>query len=139
MKIIDFFKNLLDSLISGSFERTKIVTSMNHAFKEYYYSGELEYFCKVSISQGEQNFAHEMSTFFFRSGFKITVENDTTLKSSELRNIAQYILTNKPFVRQLMSLGFDTLIVKGKSIEVEARYALKQYTELNSFMLSSGE
>ena len=78
-----------------------------------------------------------MSTFFFRSGFKITIENDANLKSSELRNIAQYILTNKSFVRQLMSLGFDTLIVKGKSIEVEARYALKQYTGLNGFMLSN--
>ena len=42
MKIIDFFKNLLDSLLSGSFERTRIITSMNQAFKDYYYSGELD-------------------------------------------------------------------------------------------------
>ncbi len=139
MKIIDFLRNLLNSLLDGSFERTRIISSMNEAFKEYYYSGELERFCKVSISQGNPDFAHEMSAFFFRSGFKINIENDANIKSSELREIAQYILSNRPFIRQLMSLGFDTLIVKGKTTSVEAIYALKQYTELNGFMLSSGE
>jgi len=38
-----------------------------------------------------------------------------------------------------MSLGFDTLIIKGKNTTNEAKYALKQYSELNGFMLSSGE
>lgn len=139
MKIIDFLRNLIDTLLDGSFERTRIISSMNEAFKEYYYSGELERFCKVSISQGNPDFAHEMSAFFLRSGFKINIENDANLKSSEIREIAQHIISNKAFVRQLMSLGFDTLIVKGKTTSVESIYALKQYTELNGFMLSSGE
>lgn len=139
MKIVEFLKNLLNSLLDGSFERTRIISSMNDAFKEYYYSGELERFCKVSISQGEQSFAHEMSTFFFRSGFKISIENDANIKSSELRDIARYVLSNRAFIRQLMSLGFDTLIIKGKTTSIEARFALRQYTELNGFMLSSGE
>ncbi len=139
MKIVEFIKNLLNSLLDGSFERTRIISSMNNAFKEYYYSGELDRLCKVSISQGEQSFAHEMSSFFFRSGFKISIENDTDIKSSELRDIAQYVLSNKSFIRQLMSLGFDTLIIKGKTTLLESRFALKQYTELNGFMLSSGE
>lgn len=139
MKIFDFLKNLLNSLLDGSFERTRIITSMNQTFKEYYYSGELERLCKVSISVGEQKFAHEMSAFFFRSGFKISIENDSNIKSSELRDIAQHVLSNRPFIRLLMSLGFDTLIVKGKTTSLENRYALKQYTELSGFMLSTGE
>lgn len=75
----------------------------------------------------------------FRSGFKICIENDNNIKISEFREIGQYILSNRPFVRQLMSLGFDTLIIKGKNTTNEAKYALKQYSELNGFMLSSGE
>lgn len=139
MKIVDFIKGLLDSILSGSLERMRIINAMNDSFKEAYYTGELDRLCKTSITMGDSNFAHEMSTFVFRSGFKISIENDNNIKISELREIAQYILSNKPFVRQLMSLGFDTLIIKGKNTSNESKYALRQYTELNGFMLSSGE
>lgn len=139
MKIVDFIKGLLDSILSGSLERMRIINAMNDSFKEAYYSRELDRLCKVSITIGDSSFAHEMSTFVFRSGFKISIENDNNIKISEFREIGQYILSNRPFVRQLMSLGFDTLIIKGKNISNEAKYALKQYSELNGFMLSSGE
>ena len=135
MKILDFLKNLLNSLLDGSFERTRIVTSMNEAFKVYYYSGELERFCKVSISSGCSEYRHEMSAFVFRSGFKISIENDANIKESELRDISQYILSNTPFVRQLMSLGFDTLIIIGKTTSKSLMYSLKQYTSLSNFFI----
>lgn len=136
MKIIDFLRNLLNSLLDGSFERVKIVSSMNDAFKEYFYSGELNRLCKVSISSGDSSFHHEMSAFVFRSGFKITIENDNGFKHSEAREISQYILSNKAFVRQLMSLGFDTLIIKGKNSNVELRFPLKECTSLSGFSLT---
>ena len=50
MNIVDLFKNLLNSLLDGSFEKMKIISTMNQAFKEYYYSGELNRLCKVSIT-----------------------------------------------------------------------------------------
>ena len=50
MNIIDLFKNLLNSLLDGSFEKMKIISTMNQAFKKYYYSGELNRLCKVSIT-----------------------------------------------------------------------------------------
>lgn len=139
MRIVDFIKGLLDSILSGSLERVRIINAMNDSFKEAYYSGELDRLCKTSIAMGDSSFAHEMSAFVFRSGFKISIENDNNIKISEYREVAQYILANKPFVRQLMSIGFDTLIIKGKSTSSELKYSLKQYSELNGFMLSSGE
>ena len=36
MNIADFFKNLLNSLLDGSFERMKIIKAMNTAFKDYF-------------------------------------------------------------------------------------------------------
>lgn len=36
---------------------------MNQSFKEFFYSGELNRLCKVSISQGDKDFTHEMSAF----------------------------------------------------------------------------
>ena len=127
MRMVDFIKGLLDSILSGSLERMRIINAMNNSFKEAYYSGELERLCKTSITIGDSNFAHEMSTFVFRSGFKICIENDNNIKISEFREIGQYILSNRPFVRQLMSLGFDTLIIKGKNTTKDDKYALKQY------------
>ena len=105
MNIVDFFKNLLNR------------------------------FCKVSITVGDTNYAHEMSAFFLRSGFKISIENDNNIKDSEFRDISQYILSNKPFIRQLMTLGFDTLIVIGKTSRKGMQYCLKSYTQLGGFSL----
>lgn len=135
MKFVEFFKNLLDSLLSGSFERLKIVNGMNDAFKEYYYSGELNRLCKVSIAPGNPNFHHEMSAAFFRSGFKVTIENDSNIKESEMREISRYILSNTAFIRQLMSIGFDTLYIEGKTTRKKIAYALKEYGSLDNFFL----
>ena len=135
MKFVEFFKNLLDSLLSGSFERLKIVNGMNDAFKEYYYSGELNHLCQVSISPGNPNFRHEMSTSFFRSGFKVAIENDSNIKESEMREISKYILSNTAFVRQLMVIGFDTLYIEGKTTKKNIAYALKEYGSLDNFFI----
>ena len=135
MKIIEFFKNLLNSLLDGSFERVRIIKSMNEAFHEYYVTGEIDRLCKVSITSGNQSFRHEMSTMFFRSGFRISIENDTNVKESELRDISQYVLSNTAFVRQLMTLGFDTLIVSGRTTNKSLMYSLKEYTNLTNFFI----
>lgn len=135
MKIIEFFKNLLNSLLDGSFERVRIIKSMNEAFHEYYVTGEIDRLCKVSITSGNQGFRHEMSTMFFRSGFRISVENDSNIRDSELRDISQYILSNTAFVRQLMSLGFDTLVISGKTTNKSFMYSLKESATLTNFFI----
>lgn len=61
MIIKDLFHNLLNPLIDGSSERVRIINAMNQSLKDYFYSGELSRLCKVSISQGDPEFKHEMS------------------------------------------------------------------------------
>jgi hypothetical protein len=135
MKMVEFFKNLLNSLLDGSFERVRIIKSMNDAFHEYYVTGEINRLCKVSITVGNQSYRHEMSTVFFRSGFRISVENDSNIKDSELRDISQYILSNTAFVRQLMALGFDTLVISGKTTNKNFMYSLKESATLTNFFI----
>ena len=135
MNIQTFFSNLINSLLDGSFERIRIIGNMNTAFKEYFISGEYNRLCKVSISPGCSTFAHEMSAIWLRSGFKVSIENDSSLKDSEIDEIANYITYNKAFVRQLMALGFDTLIVRGKLTRKEKTYPLKKYANLNQYFL----
>lgn len=136
MSIRTFISNLINTLLDGSFERVKILNQMNLAFKEYYYSGEFNRLCKASISQGQQRFAHEMSSIWLRSGFKISIENDFSLNTHEIDELAQCITENSVFVRQLMAMGFDTLIVKGRTTGLCGQYALKQYANLSQYFIN---
>lgn len=135
MSIKDFFNNLFNSLLDGSFERMRIINVMNQSFREYFYSGELDRLCKVSISQGDRDFAHEMSSLWFRSGFKISIENDANLLDSEIMEISKYVLSNTSFIRQLMAMGFDTLIVAGATGGKGRKFSLKGYANLNNYYI----
>ena len=136
MNIRAIITNLINSLLDGSFERMRIISQMNAAFKEYFTTGEFNRLCKVSISQGNSAFAHEMSSLWIRSGFKITIENDYSLRESEMEELASNVTDNAAFVRQLMAVGFDTLTIKGKTTGKTKSFALKRYGKLNQYFIS---
>lgn len=135
MNIKTLLSNLINSLLDGSFERVRIISQMNVAFKEYFTTGEFNRLCKVSISQGDSTFAHEMSSLWIRSGFKISIENDSALRESEINELAAYITDNAAFVRQLMAMGFDTLVIKGKTTGMTKNFALKKFANLNQYFI----
>ena len=76
-----------------------------------------------------------MSVMWLRSGFRIAVENDLGMKDSEIFEIADYILNNRAFLRQLMSIGFDTLIVQEKMTHRRKMFCMKRYSELSGYSL----
>ena len=135
MNIKTLLTNLINTLLDGSFERVRIISQMNTAFKEYFTTGEFNRLCKVSIAQGNSAFAHEMSSLWIRSGFKITIENDSSLRESEINELAAYISDNASFVRQLMAMGFDTLTIKGKTSGMTKSFALKKFANLNQYYI----
>ncbi|MDE6491875.1 MAG: hypothetical protein K2L37_01845 [Lactobacillus sp.] len=135
MNIKTLLSNLINSLLDGSFERVRIISQMNVAFKEYFTTGEFNRLCKVSISQGDSTFAHEMSSLWIRSGFKISIENDSALRESEINELAAYVTDNAAFVRQLMAMGFDTLVIKGKTTGMTKNFALKKFANLNQYFI----
>lgn len=135
MNFTEFIKNLVNSILDGSFERMRLINQMNAGFKEYFYSGDLNRMCRTSITEGDPDFRHEMSAIWFRSGFKISIENDANLKDSEIIEISQYILNNKAFIRQLMAMGFDTVIVQGKNTKKGKKFSLKAYSDLKNYFI----
>lgn len=135
MNLKTFFTNLINTLLDGSFERVRIISQMNTAFKEYFTTGEFNRLCKVSISSGNSAFAHEMSSLWIRSGFKITIENDSSLRESEINELAAYVTDNAAFVRQLMAMGFDTLTIKGKTTGLTKSFALKKFANLDQYYI----
>ena len=108
---------------------------MNNGFREIFYTGGLNRYCKVSISSGDPDFTHEMSSMSFRSGFKIGIENDNNLEMSEIMEISKYVLANTTFIRQLMSMGFDTLIIQGLNNGKGRKFSLKAYAKLNNYFI----
>lgn len=135
MSIKTLLSNLINTLLDGSFERVRIISQMNVAFKEYFTTGEFNRLCKVSISQGNSAFAHEMSSLWIRSGFKITIENEVSLLETEINELAAYVTENAAFVRQLMAMGFDTLTIKGKTGGMTKSFALKMFANLNQYYI----
>lgn len=135
MRLIEFIKNLINVIMDGSLERVRIISAMNDNFRESFYSGGIDRLCRVSISSGDPEFAHEMSSIWLRSGFRISVENDLGLKDIDVFEIADYILQNKAFLRQLMALGFDTLIIQGKLTKRGKIFCIKSYADLNGYTL----
>ena len=71
-----------------------------------------------------------------RSGFKITIENDANLTQTDFMEISRYIIDSKPFVRQLMAFGYDTLIISGKTYFKGIQISLKDIASLQDYMLN---
>jgi hypothetical protein len=118
--------SIFDVISQGSLERIRLVREFNRAFSEAYLTGEFDRMCKVSIAVGDSSFRHSMSTFVLRSGFKITIQNDEKLTSFDIQEI---------FVRQLMALGFDTLIIIGKNMSAGVKLQLSNFSNPNQYFL----
>jgi S-adenosylmethionine hydrolase len=69
------------------------------------------------------------------SRVEISIENDTSLKESEITELASYVTDNAAFVRQLMAMGFDTLVIKGKTTGIGREYPLKKFANLSQYFI----
>lgn len=134
--ITALINSIFDIISQGTMERVRVVREFNRAFNEAYLTGEFERLCKVSIAMGDASFRHSMSTFVLRSGFKITIQNDERLTMYDIHEIAKYVLASNPFVRQLMALGFDTLIIIGKNMSAGVKLQLSNFANPNQYFLN---
>jgi len=135
-RISTFINRVVDAVSQGSFERVRILREFNLVFREAYMQMELDRLCIVTTSPGNQANKHDLSTFYLRSGFKITIENDHKLLENDYIEIAKYVIESRAFVRQLMALGYDTLIIKGKNQYRGLEIPLKTIANLHDYMLN---
>lgn len=136
-KISSLLNRVLDVVTSGSLERVRIIKEFNLVFLEAYQSGDIDRLCSVTTGPGNPSFKHELSAFYLRSGFKITIHNDASLKDSDYYEISKYVIESAPFVRQLMALGYDTLKIIGKNTMLGVQIPLKEIANLHSYMLNN--
>jgi hypothetical protein len=134
-KISILINRIVDVITQGNLERVKVMSEFNRVFKDAFYSQEFNRLCSVTTSKGNPRFKHELSAFYLRSGFKITILNDDNLTEGDYSYIASYVVLSKEFVRQLMAMGYDTLIIRGKSRSTGLEIPLKEIANLNDYML----
>jgi hypothetical protein len=135
-RLAQLLNRVVDVVSQGNLERVRIIREFNLVFREAYLGGDIERHCTVTTSPGNPEFRHELSTFYLRSGFKITIENDNNLNDNDFMEISRYVLESAPFVRQLMALGYDTLIIKGKNSYMGLQISLKEIANLHKYMLN---
>ena len=136
-RIGTLLNRVVDIVSQGSLERVRILREFNLVFKEAFQSQNIDRHCTVTTSPGNPSFRHELSTMYIRSGFKITIQNDNNLIESDYIEISKYVIESAAFVRQLMALGYDTLIIKGKNQYKSLEIPLKEIANLHKYMLNS--
>ena len=129
------FNRVVDIVIQGNLDRVRIISEFNRVFNQAYLSSEIDRKCSVTTSPGKPEFRHELSSFYLRSGFKITILNDDYLTETDLFEISGYVLESQGFVRKLMAIGYDTLIVKGKNSTNGLQIPLKKFGNIDGYMI----
>jgi hypothetical protein len=137
-KLATLFNRIVSVVTTGSTERIRIINEFNKVFVEAYQLGEIDRKCTVTVAPGNSSFRHELSAFHIRSGFKITIHNDSRLTTQDIVEISQYVLNSAPFVRQLIALGFDTLIITGANTMAPLEISLKEISDYYKYVLGSG-
>jgi hypothetical protein len=137
-RITTLLNRVWDVVSQGNLERVRILKEFNIVFKEAFLSGDIDRHCTVTTAPGRSDFSHELSSFYMRSGFKITIENDLNLETEDFEEISKYVLDSAPFIRQLMAMGYDTLVIKGKNQYRGIEISLKEKANFHKYMLNGG-
>jgi hypothetical protein len=135
-KIATFINRVVDTISQGNLERVTILREYNITFREAFIQGDINILCKVTTASGNPSFKHALSSFYLRSGFKITIENDNNLRENDLIELSKYFIENKAGVRQLMAFGYDTLIMVGKNSSQGIQIPFKEIANLQEYMLN---
>ena len=63
------------------------------------------------------------------NGLELKVKNDSLLTIGEIEQFAKDFLEDKGLVRQLLSLGYSTLIITGTQVSVTNEYRLTDFAK----------
>ena len=114
-RIATIINRIVDVIASGSLERPRVLNELNKGFKEAYLNGDLENLCRVTTGMGVSRFMHRLRSPTIISGFKVTIENERQLTDGEIKEYGKVIVDKKRFIRDLMSMGYDTLLLIPKN------------------------
>lgn len=108
-RIVEFFRERRS--------RNELVRNFNEDARKAFVNGVMPLRLEASVSRGNRKYQHPYSNILLGTGFRIKAEslNGYVLSREDKINIGGVILSNPDLVRNLVSLGWDTLEVHSGS------------------------
>ena len=120
-KIIEWFSN--------NRERNEFIGNFNRAAKQAYIANVAPVYLKAESSRGNSNYRHQFSNFFYH-GFRIRMLAGRPLDYDEVTDIGNMLIANTGLIRNLVTLGYDTLEITDIRGNVVANWRLTALLEL---------
>ncbi len=114
-------------------ERAKVIRNFNKAAKYAFVSGQALTLLKAKITNGDSRYKHSFSKWM-GGGFRVKVLSGRPLKRNELIEFAHIVLDNEELVRNLVTLGWDTLEVHDNEGFKGVKYPLKEHMNIGGYL-----
>jgi|TARA_B110000967_G_scaffold75456_1_gene78094 hypothetical protein len=114
-------------------ERYQLVKSFNRTAKYSFISGTSPTLLEAKITKGDSEYRHAFSKWR-GGGFRIKALSGRELERSELIEIGRVILDNEPLIREMISLGWDTLEVHGNIGNNGSKWSLKEFANIGAYI-----
>lgn len=116
-------KSICGALLNGSFVKSTFIDEINKQFYDLFISGKLKRLYEAHSTVGRMEDNHDMSSKRL-NGLELKIKNDNGITINEVEEFAQTFLANDELVRQLLSIGYSTLIIKGTTNNIIQYYRL---------------
>ena len=100
--------NKITEWFSTSRERNRFIADFNRAAKQAYIANMVPVYLKAESSRGNSNYKHQFSSFLYH-GFRIRMLAGRPLDYYEIMDIGNMLIINTGLMRNLVTLGYDTL------------------------------
>tara|TARA_R110000787_G_scaffold48953_2_gene117541 strand:- start:367 stop:762 length:396 start_codon:yes stop_codon:yes gene_type:complete len=114
-------------------ERYKLIRDFNRTAKYSFISGTAPTLLEAKITKGDSKYRHAFSKWR-GGGFRIKALSGRELERNELFEIGHVILDNEPLIREMISLGWDTLEVHGNIGNNGSKWALKDHANIGGYL-----
>lgn len=118
---------------SDARERRNLIIDFNTASKKAFVLGAAPTLLEAKISVGNSRFRHDFSKFL-SGGFRVKAMAGRELNRNEMIEIGDVILSNEVLVRQLISLGWDTLEVHASTGNLGLMWELKKFANIGGLL-----
>ncbi len=89
-------------------DREQLIKEFNNSSRAAYIVGVMPTLFEAKVTIGDSRYTHTFSKWM-AGGFRIKALTGRNLTRAEMEEMGQVVLSNSPLVRNLVSLGFDTL------------------------------
>lgn len=114
-------------------DREQLIKEFNNSSRAAYIVGVMPTLFEAKVTIGDSRYTHTFSKWM-AGGFRIKALTGRNLTKAEMEEMGQIVLSNSPLVRNLVSLGFDTLELHSDVGNFGLKWELKKYIDVIGYL-----